>query len=79
MIYTYQTTITVRVIMADEGELWDDGEPAHWETPAAQEESAREWAEQAVPLTEDYAESWVTVDAPPLRLVSAASEEQPRG
>ena len=66
--YTYQVTITVTVAMSDEGEEFE-GEPAHWDTPEAQEQSAREWAEQAMPLTEMFAEDWVTVDAPPLALV----------
>ena len=66
--YTYRTTITVTVDMADEGEEYE-GETQHWE-PGEQEKSAREWAEQAMPLTEDYGEEFVTVDAPPLALVS---------
>jgi len=67
--FIYQTTITVTVRMADEGEISEiDGEPTHWDAPAAQEESAREWAEQAMPLI-DYAEDFVKVDAPPLALV----------
>jgi hypothetical protein len=66
--YTYTTTITVKVHMANEGEDFE-GEPVHWDTPTAQEESAREYAEQAMPLTETYEEDFVEIDAPPLSLV----------
>lgn len=72
-IYTYETTITVRVTMADEGDVSEiDGKPTHWDSPAAQEESAREWADQAMPLSPDYAEEWVEIDVPPLTLIAAA-------
>ena len=67
--YVFQTTIMVTVTMADEGEVDDEGEVMHYTEPDEQAVSAQEWAEQAMPLTEDYAEEWVTVDAPPLALV----------
>ena len=70
--YTYSTTITVTVHMAGDGETFDD-EVQHWDSPEAQEESAREWAMQALPL-ETYAESFVEVDAPPLTLDARHSE-----
>lgn len=66
--YTYRTTITVTVDMADEDKDFD-GEPVHWDSPEAQQESAREYAEQA--MGEDGPEEWVSVDCPPLALVSA--------
>ena len=66
--YTYSTTITVTVDMADEGED-GEGEPVHWDSKADQEESAREYAEQAMPLHETYGEDFVTIDCPQLTLV----------
>ena len=65
--YVYQTTITVTVEMADRGELDAEGDFAEYD-PLTQEDSAREWAEQAMPV-EFYPEKWVTVDAPPLKLI----------
>jgi hypothetical protein len=54
--YTFRTTITVTVDMADEGEESEiDGEATHWDSPTAQRDSALEWAESAMPL-QDYAE-----------------------
>ncbi len=75
--YTYKTTITVHVDMADEGEPFE-GEPVHWDSPTAQEESAREYADQAMPLHETYEEDFVEIDVPDLQLIStAAAKEKP--
>jgi hypothetical protein len=68
--YTYRTTITVTVDMADEGEEFE-GEPVHWDTPQAQQESAQEYAEQAMPLHETFGEDFVQVDAPDLAFVKS--------
>lgn len=67
--YTFKTTITVVVNMADEGEESSEGEVTNYSAPEAQAESAREWAEQAMPLDGDYCEPWVTIDKPTLELV----------
>lgn len=67
--YTFTSTIKVTVDMADEGETYE-GEIMHWDSPEAQEESAREWAEQAMPTHETFGEDFVTVDAPSLTLES---------
>ncbi len=78
--YVYQTTITVTVHMADEGEQSEsDGEIQHWDSPAAQEESAREWAEEAMPLHETYGEEFVEVNVPDLRLVAPPAQEETGG
>ncbi len=69
--YTYQTTITVHVDMADEGETYE-GEPVHWDSPLAQSESAEEWADQAMPLHETYEEDFVEIDVPQLRHIAKA-------
>ncbi len=66
--YTYRTTITVRVSMADEGEEFE-GESVHWDPPTAQEESAREYADEAMPLHETYGEDFVDLDVPDLLLI----------
>ncbi len=68
--YTYQTTITVKVHMADAGEPDYDDEPAQWDDDSAQQESALEWAEQVMPLHETYAEDFVEIDCPALKLIS---------
>lgn len=68
-IYVYETTIRVEVQMADDGEMDHDECPLKWASPEEQERSAREYAEQALPLTEDYTEEWVKIDAPDLKLV----------
>jgi hypothetical protein len=65
--FTYRTMITVTVDMADEGEDFE-GEPVHWASKVEQEKSAREYAEQAMPLHETYGEDFVRVDAPRLTL-----------
>ncbi len=66
--YIYKTTITIVVDMADEGEDFE-GEPVHWEDSTDQEESAREYADMAMPLHETYEESFVEIDVPDLALV----------
>lgn len=82
MRYVYQTTITVEVLMADDGETGTEGyetDIAKWDSPDEQQKSAREWAEQAMPM-QDYAEPWVKVDAPELKLIRtepAAEEVKP--
>ena len=70
--FVYETTIRVEVAMADDGEKGTEGyetETLKWESPEAQEESAREWANQAMPLHETYEEPWVKIEVPELTLV----------
>ncbi len=69
--YVFRRVTTVTVLMADPGEETDCG-------PASlcvfeRDESAREWAAQALPL-DDYAEEWVTVEHGPVELVSQEPE-----
>jgi len=63
--YVFRRTTTVTVEMADPGETGGYCEPA--ETPAARDESARLWAEEALP--EGFPEEWVTVEHGPLERV----------
>lgn len=74
--FTFRTTITVEVDMADEGERGDyDGEVTHWGSPEEQEESARDWARQAMPLGETYGEEWIEVEVPELKLVATTGND----
>jgi hypothetical protein len=73
--YVYRRTTTVTVVMADPGEVDGDGEPA-CATTKERDESAREWAEQALPL-DDYGEDWVTVEHGPVECVLVASSYAP--
>jgi hypothetical protein len=73
--YVYRTTITVTVNMADAGDEHSEGDVQPEWGPGEQAESAREWAEQALPLTQTYEEPWVTIDAPPLTLVKTEPAE----
>lgn len=70
--YVYETTIRIEVRMADDGETGSEGyetEALKWESPEEQEESARQWANTAMPLHETYEEDWVTINVPDLTLV----------
>jgi hypothetical protein len=72
--YVYRTTITVTVDMGDDGDLYE-GQPQTW-APGEQEASAREWAEQALPLIEAFGEDFVDVDAPALTLVETKAVQR---
>lgn len=74
--YVFRRTTTVTVTMADPGEVIEDSDggpgyvdPDGPKTAEERDESAREWAEQALPL-DDYAEDFVTVEHGPVELLS---------
>ena len=76
MRYVFESVVRVVVDMADSGAQSDvDGEPIVW-GPGEQEESAREWAEQAMPLHETFPEPWVTIECPPLKLIRTAPSDE---
>ena len=75
--YVFRRTTTVTVTLADPGEISDDGEPGP-KTAEERDESAREWAEQALPL-DDYAEPFVEVEHGPIELIDKRAGEPTEG
>ena len=71
--YVFRRVTTVTVTMADPGEMDAEGEPGP-ATAEERDESAREWAEQALPL-DDYAEPFVEVEHGPIELIDKRAGE----
>lgn len=58
--YRFQKTITVTVLMADNGENFE-GEPVTWSNPEEQLQSAKEFRDDAVTVFADP-EEWVDIE-----------------